>query len=49
MEYDYKKNLLKYEINEKIQLGAHNLNVKVTDNLGNTETKNIRFRYNIED
>ena len=49
MEYDYKKNLLKYEINEKIQLGAHNLNVKVTDNLGNTETKNIRFRYNVED
>ena len=46
MDYDYKTNLLKYEIdNEKIVKGEQNLKIVVMDKLNNKTVLNKKFIY----
>ena len=44
MEYEPKKNMLVYDLNDKtFSTAKHNLKVTVTDNVGNVATINTTF------
>ena len=45
MDYDYKKNLLRFDIQKQLKKGEHTFNLKVIDNVGNTTEYNTDFTY----
>ena len=45
MEYDYKKNLLRFDIDNNISKGKHNFTLEVIDNVGNTTKYEATFTY----
>ena len=45
MEYDYKKNLLRFDIDNNISKGKHNFTLEVIDNVGNTTKYEAKFTY----
>jgi hypothetical protein len=45
MDYDYKKNLLRFDIEKNISKGEHTFTLKVIDNVGNTTNYKAEFTY----
>ena len=45
MDYDYKRNLLRYDIDEKLTKGKHTFTLKVTDNVNNEKVYTADFTY----
>ena len=45
MEYDYKRKLLRFDIDKSLQKGEHNLLLKVKDRVGNETTYTAKFTY----
>ena len=45
MEYDYKRNLLRFDIEKRISKGKHTFTLKVIDNVGNTTDYKAEFTY----
>ena len=45
MEYDYKKNLLRFDIENNITKGNHTFTLKVIDNVGNATDYTADFTY----
>ena len=45
MDYDYKRNLLRFDIEKSIIKGKHTFTLKVIDNVGNTTNYNAEFTY----
>ena len=45
MDYDYKRNLLRYDIDEKLTKGKHTFTLKVTDNVNNKKVYTADFTY----
>ena len=45
MDYDHKKNLLRFEIEDNIKTGQHTFTLQVTDNVGNTSNYTALFNY----
>ena len=45
MDYDYKKNLLRFDIEKNISKGKHTFTLKVIDNVGNATNYKAEFTY----
>jgi hypothetical protein len=45
MDYDYKRNLLRYDIDEKLTKGKHTFTLKVIDNVNNEKVYTADFTY----
>ena len=45
MEYDHKRNLLKYKIDENLKQGRHIFNLEIIDNVGNKTDYQANFTY----
>ena len=45
MDYDYKRNLLRFDIEKNISKGKHTFTLKVIDNVGNTTNYKAKFTY----
>ncbi len=45
MDYDYKRNLLRFDIEKNISKGEHTFTLKVIDNVGNTTNYKAEFTY----
>ena len=45
MDYDHKKNLLRFDIKKEIKKGKHTFTLEVTDNVGNTTEYSAKFTY----
>ena len=45
MDYDYKRNLLRFDIEKNINKGKHNFSLIVIDNVGNTKKYEAEFTY----
>ena len=45
MEYDYKKNLLRFDIEDNISKGEHTFTLEVIDNVNNTTKYKAKFNY----
>ena len=45
MEYDHKRNLLRFDIEDNISKGKHIFTLKVTDNVGNSTKYRAEFIY----
>jgi len=45
MDYDYKRNLLRFDIEKNISKGQHIFTLKVIDNVGNTTDYKAKFTY----
>ena len=45
MDYDHKKNLLRFDIQENLSKGEHIFTLKVIDNVGNTTKYQAKFTY----
>ena len=45
MEYDHKKNLLRFNIDDNISKGQHYFILKVKDKVGNTANYEANFTY----
>ena len=45
MDYDYKRDLLRYDIDEKLTKGKHTFTLKVTDNVNNEKVYTADFTY----
>ncbi|MEC7863940.1 MAG: M23 family metallopeptidase [Bacteroidota bacterium] len=45
MDYDYKNNLLRFDIEQNISKGEHTFTLKVVDNIGNVSNYSAEFTY----
>ena len=45
MDYDHKKNLLRFDIKNYLSKGEHNFTLEVIDNVGNIKQYEARFIY----
>ena len=45
MDYDYKRNLLRFDIEKNISKGEHTFTLEVIDNVGNTTNYKAEFTY----
>ena len=45
MDYDYKKQLLRFDIDKTLSKGKHNFKLTVTDNVGNKKDYKATFTY----
>jgi hypothetical protein len=45
MDYDYKRNLLRFDIENNIRKGKHTFTLKVIDNVGNATEYKAEFTY----
>lgn len=45
MDYDYKRNLLRYDIDKNLEKGKHTFTLEVKDNVGNTKKYTANFTY----
>ena len=45
MDYDHKKNLLRFDIQDNLSKGEHIFTLKVIDNVGNTTKYQAKFTY----
>jgi hypothetical protein len=45
MDYDYKRNLLRFDIEKNISKGKHTFTLKVIDNVGNAKKYKAKFTY----
>ena len=45
MDYDYKRNLLRFDIEKNISKGEHTFTLEVIDNVGNTTNYKAKFTY----
>jgi hypothetical protein len=45
MDYDYKRNLLRFDIEKNISKGQHNFTLEVIDNVGNATNYKAEFTY----
>jgi hypothetical protein len=45
MDYDYKRNLLHFDIEKNISKGEHTFTLKVIDNVGNATNYKAEFTY----
>ena len=45
MDYDYKRNLLRFDIEKNISKGQHTFTLKVIDNVGNATNYKAEFTY----
>ena len=43
MNYDHKKKIIKYKLNNSLNIGKHKIKLLVTDNVGNTSQYEVFF------